>query len=168
MYPQHQEKTAFITDFGVYSYNVMPFGLKNTGATYQHMMNLVFSEQIGHVLEMYIDDIIVKTNESGDLVADLEDVFQQLRRYNLRLNPHKCNFGVEEGKLLVILLTSRGIEDNPDKCKAILEMASPRSIREVQQLTGRVAALSWFLPISSKKCLPLFKALRNKEEFVWD
>ena len=78
MYPQDQEKTAFITDFGVYCYNVMPLGLKNAGATYQRMMNLVFFEQIGRILEMYIDDIIVKT----DLVADLEEVFQQLRKFN--------------------------------------------------------------------------------------
>jgi hypothetical protein len=117
---------------------------------------------------VYIDDIIVKTNESGDLVADLEEVFRQLRKFNLRLNPDKCTFGVEAGKFLVFLLTSRGIEANPDKCKAVLEMASQRSIREVQQLTGRVAALSRFLSISTKKCLPLFKELCNKEEFVWD
>jgi hypothetical protein len=83
MYPQDQEKTAFITDFGVYCYNVMPFGLKNVGVTFQRMMNLVFSEQIGRVLEVYIYDIIVKTNEGGDPVADLEEVFQQLRKYDL-------------------------------------------------------------------------------------
>jgi hypothetical protein len=77
------------------------------------MMNLVFSEQIGHVLEVYINEIIVKTNKSGDPVADLEEVFQQLRRYNLRLNPDKCTFGAEAGKFLGFLLTSRGIEVNP-------------------------------------------------------
>jgi hypothetical protein len=146
----------------------MSFGLKNAGATYQRMMNLVFSEQIGRVLEDYIDDIIVKTNDGGDPVANLEEVFQQLRKYDLRLNPDKCTFGVEAGKFLGFLLTSRVIEDNPGKCKAVLEMTSPRSICEVQQLTGRVAALSRFLPTSAKKCLPLFKALRNKEEFAWD
>jgi hypothetical protein len=94
-------------------------------------MNLVFSEQIGRVLEVYIDDIIVKTNESGDPVADVEEVFRQLRKFNLRLNLDKCTFGVKAGKFLGFLLTSRGIEANPDKCKAVLEMASPRSIREV-------------------------------------
>ena len=120
------------------------------------------------MLEVYIDDIIVKTNDSGDPVADLKDVFQQLTRYNLRLNPDKCTFDVEAVKFLGFFLTSRGIEANPDKCEVVLEMASPRSICEVQQLTGRVAALSRFLPISAKKCLPLFKALRNKEEFIWD
>jgi hypothetical protein len=168
MYPQDQEKTAFITDFGVNCYNVMPFGLKNAGATYQQMMNLVFSEQIGRVLEVYIDEIIVKSKEGRDPVADLDEVFQQLRKYDLRHNPDKCTFGVEASKFLGFLLTSRGIEASPEKCKDVLGMTSPRSIRKVQQLTGRVAALSRFLPASAKKCLPLFKALCNKEEFTWD
>jgi hypothetical protein len=132
MHPQDQEKTTFITDFGIYCYNVMPFGLKNAGATYQRMMNLVISEQIGRVLEVYIDAIIVKSIEGEDPVADLDEVFQQLRKYDLWLNPDKCTFGVEAGKFLGFLLTSRGIEVNPDKCKAILGMTSSRSIREVQ------------------------------------
>jgi hypothetical protein len=75
----------------------MPFGLKNVGATYQRMMNLVFSEQIGRILEVYIDDIIVKTGALEDPIADLEEVFRQLRKFNLRLNPDKCTFGVEAG-----------------------------------------------------------------------
>ena len=119
------------------------------------------------MLEVYIDDIIVKTNEGGDPVADLEEVFQQLRKYDLRLNPDKCTFSVEAGKFLGFL-TSRGIKANPEKCKDVLEMTSSRSIREVQQFTGRVAALSRFLSTFAKKFLPLFKALRNKEEFAWD
>jgi hypothetical protein len=91
-----------------------------------------------------------------------------LRKYELRLNPDKCTFGVEAGKFLGFLLTSRGIEANLDKCKAVRGMSSPRSIKEVQQLTGRVAALSRFLSVSDRKCLPLFRLLRHKEEFLWD
>jgi hypothetical protein len=115
MYPEDQEKMSFITNFGVYSYNVMPFGLKNVGPTYQRLMNLVFSEQIGKILEVYIDNIIVKSQDGGDPIADLNEVFRQLRRYDLRLNPDKCTFGIESGKFLGFLLTNRGIEANPNK-----------------------------------------------------
>ena len=122
MYPEDQEKTAFVTDMGVYCYTMMPFGLKNAGATYQRMMSQVFKEQIGRILEVYIDDMIVKTPEDKDPVADLRETFQQLRRYDLRLNPNKCTFGVEAGKFLGFMLTSRGIEVNPDKCSVVLNM----------------------------------------------
>ena len=88
MYPEDQEKTAFITDMGVYCYTMMPFGLKNAGVTYQRMMSQVFKEQIGRILEVYIDDMIVKTPEDKDPVADLHETFQQLRRYDLMLNPN--------------------------------------------------------------------------------
>ena len=168
MLPSDQDKTAFVTDFGVYCYTVMPFGLKNAGATYQRLMNLVFKEQLGRALEVYIDDMIVKTPFDRDPVADLEEVFQQLRKYNMRLNPTKCTFRVEAGKFLGFMLTNRRIEANPDKCQAVLEMQSPRSIKEVQQLTGRIAALSHFLPASARRNLPLFKSLRSKEDFYWN
>ena len=88
--------------------------------------------------------------------------------YELRLNPNKCTFGVEAGKFLGFMLTSRGIEVNPDICSTILNMQSPRTIKEVQQLTGRIAALTRFLPASARKCLPFFRTLRHKEEFQWD
>ena len=122
MYPEDQEKTAFITDMSVYCYIVMPFGLKNAGATYQQMMSQVFKEQIGRILEVYIDDMIVKTPEDKDPVADLHETFQQLCRYDLRLNPNKCTFGIEAGKFLGFMLTNRGIEVNPNKCSAVLNM----------------------------------------------
>ena len=109
---------------GVYSYTMMPFGLKNAGATYHRMMSRVFEDQIGKILEVYIDDMIVKTPEDKDPVADLQETFQQLRRYDLRLNPNKCTFGVEVGKFLGFMLTSRGIEVNPDKCSAVLKRSN--------------------------------------------
>jgi hypothetical protein len=132
MHPKDQEKTAFITDMGVYCYTMMPFGLKNAGATYQRMMSQVFKEQIGRILEVYIDDMIVKTPKDKDQVADLHETFQQLWRYDLRLNHNKCTFGVEARKFLGFMLTSWGIEVNPDKCSVVLNMQSPRTIKEVQ------------------------------------
>ena len=118
MHSEDQEKTAFITHMGVYYYTMMSFGLKNARATYQRMMSQVFKEQIGRILEVYIDDMIVKTPEDKDPVANLRETFQQLRRYDLRLNPNKCTFGVEAGKFLGFMLTSQGIKVNTDKCSA--------------------------------------------------
>ena len=127
-------------------------------------MSRVFKDQIGKILELSIDDMIVKTPEDKDPLADLQETFQQLRRYDLRLNPNKCTFGVEAGKLLGFMLTSRGIKVKPNKCSAVLNMQSPRTIKEDQQLTGRIAALTRFLPASARKCLPFFRTLWHKEE----
>jgi hypothetical protein len=130
--PDDQDKTSFITNLGVFCYNVMPFGLKNAGATYQRLMDKVFAEMRGKEVEAYIDDMIVKTKDGEDPSKDLESIFQRLRRYNLRLNPLKCTFGMEAGKFLGFMLTSLGIEANLDKCRAILDMASPKSVKAVQ------------------------------------
>ncbi|XP_061362992.1 uncharacterized protein LOC133306646, partial [Gastrolobium bilobum] len=162
MYPADQEKTTFIAEKANYCYNVMPFGLKNSGATYQRMMNKVFEDQLGRNVEVYIDDMIVKSFDMMDHVKDLEQTFQKLRKYRIRLNPVKCAFGVAAKFFLGFMLTHRGIEANPDKCKAILDMKSPRSKKEVQQLTGRLAALTRFLPKSAKNALPFFKLLKKE------
>jgi hypothetical protein len=139
----------------------MLFGLKNAGVTYQRMMDKVFAEMRGREVEVYIDDMIVKTKDNEDPFKDLKYVFQRLRQYNLRLNPLKCTFGMEAGKFLGFMLTSRGIEANPDKCRAILDMTSPRTV------TGRIATLSRFLPVSAKCCLPMFKILKKQDSFKW-
>jgi hypothetical protein len=131
------------------------------------MMSKVFAEQIGRILKVYIDDMVVKTPEHKDPVPNLEETFNQLRRYDLRLNPNKCTFVVEVGKFLGFMLTNCGIEVNPDKCSAVLNMQSPNTIKEVQQLTGRIAALTCFLPTSARRCLPFFKILRNRMSFEW-
>ncbi|XP_019423011.1 PREDICTED: uncharacterized protein LOC109332484 [Lupinus angustifolius] len=162
-----KEKTAFITDQTAYCYTVMPFGLKNAGATYQRMMSKVFAGQTGEHMEVYMDDMITKSLPGEDHVTILENIFQQLYKYNMRLNPEKCTFGVEAGKFLGFLLTSRGIEANPSKCQAIIDMRSPRTIKEVQQLNGRLAALSRFLPSAAKHSLPLFQLLKKSKRFEW-
>jgi hypothetical protein len=123
----------------------MPFGLKNAGVTYQMMMDKVFTEMRGREVKVYIDDMIVKTKDSEDPSKDLESVFQRLQQYNLRLNHLKCTFVMEAGKFLGFMLTSRGIEANPDKCWAMLDMTGPKKVKDVHQLTGRIAALSRFL-----------------------
>uniref|UniRef100_A0A2N9GMX4 Uncharacterized protein n=1 Tax=Fagus sylvatica TaxID=28930 RepID=A0A2N9GMX4_FAGSY len=137
-----QEKTSFITSRGLFCYKVMPFGLKNAGATYQRLMNRMFHDQIGRNVEVYVDDMLVKSKEEDGHLDDLRETFETLRKYQMKLNPSKCAFGVYSGKFLGFMVSQRGIEANPDKIKAILEMQPPKTTKEVQRLTGRVAALN--------------------------
>ncbi len=167
MHPADQEKTAFMTDKGNYCYKVMPFGLKNAGATYQCMMNKVFAKQIGRMLEVYMDVMIVKTAKEVDHVVDLEEVFNEVRRHSMRLNPEKCTFGVRAGKFLGFYLTERGIEANPDKCRAVTEMQQPSSKKNIQQLTGMLASLTRFVSKSAQHALPFFRLLKKGIQFEW-
>ncbi|XP_061366044.1 uncharacterized protein LOC133309297 [Gastrolobium bilobum] len=137
------------------------------GATYQRMMNQVFADQLGKSVEVYIDDMIVKSLNSTVHMEDLEQTFEKLRRHNIWLNPAKCAFGVFAGKFLDFILTHKGIEANPDKCRAVLEMKAPTSKKEIQQLTGRLASLTRFLPRSAETTLPFFKLLRNEVQYGW-
>jgi hypothetical protein len=161
-----QEKTSFITSKGLFCYKVMPFGLKNAGATYQRLMNRMFHDQIGKNVEVYIDDMLVKSKQEGDHLKDLEETFNTLRKYQMKLNPSKCAFGVSSGKFLGFMVSQRGIEANPDKIKAILEMQPPKNIKETQGLTGRIATLNRFVFRSTDKCLPFFKVLRKAFEWM--
>ncbi|XP_072064320.1 uncharacterized protein [Arachis hypogaea] len=167
MHPSYQCKTTFITDFGNYCYKVMPFGLKNAGATYQHLMDKVFAKQISRNIEVYVDDMVAKTKVGSNHIDDLTEIFAQIRHYNMRLNPKKSAFGVQGGKFLGFLLTNRGIEANPDKCRAVLDMTSPKTIKEVQRLTGRLAALSRFVPFLASKSNPFFQTIKKKNKFQW-
>uniref|UniRef100_A0A2N9GGN7 Reverse transcriptase n=1 Tax=Fagus sylvatica TaxID=28930 RepID=A0A2N9GGN7_FAGSY len=125
-----QEKTSFITSRGLFCYKVMPFGLKNAGATYQRLMNRMFHDQIGRNVEVYVDNMLVKSKEEDDHLDDLRETFQTLRKYQMKLNPSKCAFGVYSGKFLGFMVSQRGIEANPDKIKAILEMQPPKNTKE--------------------------------------
>nr|KYP54649.1 Retrovirus-related Pol polyprotein from transposon 297 family [Cajanus cajan] len=132
MYPPDEVHTSFITDRANYCYRVMPFGLKNAGATYQRLMDKVFHHQIGRNMEVYVDDMVVKTISATDHASDLAEVFAQIRKHNMRLNPEKCVFGVRGGRFLGFMITSRGIEANPEKCEAIIHMQSPQSVKECE------------------------------------
>jgi BarA-like signal transduction histidine kinase len=165
MIEEDQEKTAFITSRGLFCYKAMPFGLKNTGATYQKLVNKMFHDQIGRNVEVYVDDMLVKSKKDENHLADLKETFQALRRYNMKLNPAKCVFGVSSGKFLGFMVLQHGIEANPDKIKAILEMSPPKTVKEVQSLTGKAAALNRFVSRSTDKCLPFFRTL--SKAFQW-
>ena len=117
-----QEKTAFVTPVGNYHYKVMPFGLKNAGSTYQRMMTRMFESLLGKNMEIYIDDMVVKSKKVSGHLEDLQVVFEILKSHRLRLNASKCSFGVGLGKFLGYMVTHRGIEVNPDQIKAITNM----------------------------------------------
>ncbi|KAJ9539368.1 hypothetical protein OSB04_032101 [Centaurea solstitialis] len=167
MHTDDQEKTAFMTDKCIYCYKVMPFGLKNAGSTYQRLVNMMFKEHLGRTMQVYIDDMLVKSERSIDHVAHLKQSFDILRQYKMKLNPTKCSFGVRAGKFLGYLVTQRGIEASPEQVKAITEIQSPRNIKEVQKLTGRVAALTRFISRSSDKCHLFYNVLRKNQGFLW-
>ncbi|GAU47137.1 hypothetical protein TSUD_379150, partial [Trifolium subterraneum] len=160
-------KTAFMTESGNYYYNLMPFGLKNVGATYQRMMNKVFRGEIGDMLEVYMDDMIVKSHEEVDHTIHLRKVFEQARKINMRFNPEKCTFGIQAGKFLGFYLTERGIEANPDKCRAFTEFPTPNNKKSIQTLNGMLTALSRFVAKSAPHALPLFKLLMKESAFEW-
>ncbi|GAU42913.1 hypothetical protein TSUD_86510 [Trifolium subterraneum] len=160
-------KTAFMTESGNYYYNVMPFGLKNAGATYQRMMNKVFRGEIGDMLEVYMDDMIVKSHEEVDHTIHLQKVFEQARKVNMRFNPEKCTFGIRAGKFLGFYLTERGIKANPDKCRAFTELPTPNDKKSIQTLNEMLTALSRLVAKSAQHALPLFKLLRKESAFEW-
>ena len=151
-----QEKTAFVTPIGNYHYKVMSFGLKNAGSIYQRMMTRMFESQLGKNIEIYIDDMVVKSKMVSEHVGDLQAIFEILRKYKLRLNASKCSFGVGSGKFLGYMVTHKGIEVNLDQIKAINNLQSPRNPKEVQKLTGMAAALSIFISRLADKCRPFF------------
>jgi len=168
MHPRDKEKTTFTTDGANYFYEVMSFGLKNAGATYQRLMDTIFKGMIGKSVEVYVEDIVVKYDSCDQHIKDLQEVFNALRRTTMRLNPEKCESGVEGGKFLGFMLTHRGIEANPDKCKAITEMRSPKNLKEVQQLLCQLTTLSRFVPWLAEQIRTMAHMLRKTTKFSWN
>ena len=167
MYPADEEKTAFITPHGLYCYRVMPFGLKNAGATYQRLMTKIFKPLIGHTVEVYIDDIVVKSKTRDEHVLHLQEVFHLLRKYGMKLNPSKCTFGVSAGKFLGFIVTQRGIEVSSDQVKAVIETPPPRSKKELQGLTGKLIALGRFIARFTDELRPFFLTIRKTGANGW-
>ena len=156
-----QKKTVFVTPMGNYHYKVMPFGLKNAGSTYQRMMTKMFEPQLGKNVEVYIDDMVVKSKLVSEHLTDLVNIFEILRRHKHRLNAFKCSFRVGSGKFLGYMMTHKGIGVNPDQIRAINSLQSPRNPKEVQKLTGMMAALNQFISRSAERCRPFFLLLHK-------
>ena len=158
-----QKKTVFVTPIEnyYYYYKVMSFGLKNMESTYQRMMARMFRPQLGKHIEVYIDDMVVKSKVMSEHVGDLRSIFEILRKHKLHLNASKCSFGVESGKFLGYMVTHHRIEVNPDQIKAINNLQPPRNPKEVQKLTSMTAALNRFISQLVDRCIPFFPLINK-------
>uniref|UniRef100_A0A2N9IU30 Integrase catalytic domain-containing protein n=1 Tax=Fagus sylvatica TaxID=28930 RepID=A0A2N9IU30_FAGSY len=164
---EDKSKTAFVTHWGTFVYDVMPFGLKNAGATYQRAMVTLFHDMIHHEIEVYVDDMIAKSRTAQDHLTDLRKLFQRLKKYQLRLNPNKCAFGVTSGKLLGFIVSGRGIEIDPAKVQAIRSMPAPKTEKEIRSFLGRINYIARFIAQLTATCEPLFKLLRKDVKIKW-
>ncbi|GJX84808.1 reverse transcriptase domain-containing protein [Tanacetum coccineum] len=130
MSKEDKEKITFYTDQGTYYYIKMPFGLKNAGATYQRLVDSAFQTQLGRNLEAYVDDMVIKSKTEQEMIINIAETFDNLKKVNIKLKPKKCSFGVKEGKFLGYVVTSERIQANPKKTKAVADMQSPRTLKE--------------------------------------
>ena len=138
MAPKDMEKTTFVTQWGTFCYKFMPFGLKNSEETYQRAMVALFHDMIHHEIEVYIDDMIARSQTEDGHLDHLHKLFERLRKYKLRLNPNKCTFGVRSSKLLGFVISDKGIQVDPTKVKAIQEMPAPETEKEVRGFLGHL------------------------------
>jgi hypothetical protein len=162
-----RKHTSFITVDGLYCYIVMPYGLLNALPIFARAMNITLGDLVREIVEVYVDNIVVKTRESNSLLENLAQVFDMLRATSTKLNPEKCVFGVSAGKLLGFLVSHRGIEANPDKARAIEAIRPPARLKDVQMFTGSLAALSRFISRLAERALPFFKLMRGSGPFAW-
>ena len=156
-----QEKTTFVTPTGNYHYKVMPFGLKNRRSIYQRMMTKMFESWLSKNIEVFIDNMVVKSKAVSEHVGDFGDIFGILRKHKLCLNASKCSFGVGSGKFLGYMVTHRGIQVNPDQVKAINSLQLSRDPKKVQKLTGMATTLNRFISRSTDRSRPFFQLLNK-------
>jgi hypothetical protein len=164
-------KTAFRCPgyIGLFEWIVMTFGLKNASATYQRAMNYIFHELIGKIVEIYIDDIMIKSLNHDSHLEDVKRTLECTRKHGLKMNPNKCAFGVSAGEFLGFLVHEGGIEVGKKSMKAIDEVVPPTNLKELQSLLGKINFVRRFISNLSQKVLPFSPLLRIKKDhkFVW-
>ncbi|CAL8153331.1 unnamed protein product [Prunus armeniaca] len=168
MSSEDKELTAFRTPKGIYCYKMMPFGLKNAGATYQRAMQKIFGDMLHKNVECYIDDLVIKSKRREDHLKDLRMVFNRFQKYQLKMNPLKCAFSVTSGKFLGFIVKHQGIEVDQTKIKAIRDMPEPRNLRELKSLQGRLAFIWRFISNLAGRCQPFSRLMKKDVPFVWD
>ena len=168
MAAEDMEKTTFITLWGTFCYKVMPFGLKNAGATYQRAMVALFHDMMHKEIEVYVDDMIAKYESEEEHLVNLRRLFERLQKFKLRLNPTKCTFSMRSGKLLGFIVSQKGIEVDLDKVRAIIEMPIPNTEKEVRDFLGRLNYIARFIPQLTATCEPIFKLLRKNQALEWN
>lgn len=145
----------------------MPFGLKNVGATYQRMITRMFRDKIETIVEVYIDDMVIKSRENQRHIEDLMEVFEILKQHKLHLNTNKCAFGLRARKFLRYMIMHRGIKVNSDQISTIERLKPPSNPKDIQKLTGMIASLNRFMSKLADKCLPFYQLLKKWKEFQW-
>jgi len=168
MAPEDMEKTTFITLWGTFCYKVMSFGLKNAGVMYQRAMVTLFHDMMHKEIEVYVDDMIAKSKSEEEHLANLRKLFERLRKFKLRLNSAKCTFGVRSGKLLGFIISQKGIEVDPDKVRAILQMPHPCTEKEIWGFLGRLNYIARFVSHLTSTCEPIFKLLCKNQTKEWN
>ena len=161
-------KIAFRIPIGDFHYTIMPFGLKNTGATYQRAMTTIFHDMMHKEIEDYVDDIIVKSKTRGDHLAILWKVFERCRLYKLRMNPLKCAFGVTAGKFLGFLIHQKGISYHPRKVQAIITMQPPATLTRIKSFLGKLSYIWRFIPGLATLTVAFTPLLKKGKPFRWD
>ena len=154
---------------GLFEWVVMTFGLKNAGAIYQRAMDLIFHDLLGFILEVYIDDIVTKSDDLSHHLADLRLALERMRQYGLKMNPLKCAFGVSAGKFLGFIIHEKGIEIDPKQIEVMKKMEAPTCKKDLQKFLGKVNFLRRFISNLSGKIDAFTPILRLKDEteFTW-
>ncbi|XP_026442650.1 uncharacterized protein LOC113342271 [Papaver somniferum] len=167
MSAEDAHKTAFQTPYGNFYYVVMPFGLKNAVATYQRAMVAIFHDMMHQIMEVYIDDVVVKSRDREDHLDHLRRVFNRCRKYRLKMNPLKCAFGVTSGKLFGFVVTNEGIQFDPNKVEAITTMRAPVNVKELQTFIGRISYVRRFIPGLAQLLSVFTPLLKKNKQFEW-
>ena len=146
----------------------MQFSLKNAGATYQRMATALLHDMMNNKVEVYVNDMIVKSKDRESHTVNLRKFFERIKEFRLRLNLQMCTFRVTAGEFIIFLVSGRGIKVDPSKIKVILEMPPPRSEKEIKGFLGRLQYISRFITKLTSTCEPIFKLLRKNEPHIWN
>ena len=167
MVAKDAEKTTFRTPIGNFFYNVMPFGLKNAGATYQCTMTAIFHDMMYQEMEDYVDNIVVNSKTRVGHFQVHKRVFERCRMYKLRMNPLKCAFGVSARKLFRFLVDHRGISVDLAKTTAIATIKRPTMVKEVKSFLGKISYIWRFVSSLASVTSGLSKLLKKGAKFIW-
>jgi hypothetical protein len=167
IHPADQYKTAFITPWGTFAYRVMPFGLENTGKTFQWVMTYIFHD-LAEIILAYLDDLTARSKKRTQHLDDLRIIFQRCRQYKIRLNPLKCVYCVTAGHLLGFIISQNGITVDPLKVKAITKIPPPQNLWQLQSLQGKANFLQCFVPDYTIHAHGFLRLLRHDIPFHWE
>jgi hypothetical protein len=164
---EDEEKTRFITPFGTFFYLRMPEGLRNVEPTFHRMTKAALKDLVSRNVWSYVDEIVIASRKKETYISDLAETFSNMHKARLKLNPEKCIFGITKGKVIGCLISTKGIEANPDKIRALIQMQPPRSRKDIQKLTGWIASMNRFVSKLAECSLPFFVVLRGFGKVDW-